>query len=63
MKYFIIDAGEKMSDMAKLVMDKLDKEKAHYLMFITDEEYYIGVEEVNEDHFLDVVNQMKAQLN
>ena len=63
MKYFIIDAGEKMSDMAKLVMNKMDKDESHYLMFITDEEYYIGVEEVNEDHFLDVVNQMKAQLN
>lgn len=61
MSYFIIDSGEKMSHFAKMVMDDLDKEKHHYLMFITDEEYYMAVEQVDEDVFLDTVKLMKEQ--
>jgi len=61
MSYYIIDAGEKMSNLAKLVMDELDKDKHHYLMFITDMDYYIAVEEVDEDSFLDTVKKMKDE--
>jgi hypothetical protein len=63
MKYYIIDAGEKMSSFTRLIMDVLDKEGHHYLMFLTNEEFYLAVEEVNEDAFLDTVAEMKSQLN
>jgi hypothetical protein len=63
MKYYIIDAGEKMSSFTRLIMDVLDKEGHHYLMFLTNEEFYLAVEEVNEDTFLDTVDEMKSQLN
>jgi hypothetical protein len=63
MKYYIIDSGEKMSSFTRLIMDVLDKEGHHYLMFLTNEEFYLAVEEVNEDTFLDTVAEMKSQLN
>jgi hypothetical protein len=63
MKYYIIDAGEKMSSFTRLIMDVLDKQGYHYLMFLTNEEFYLAVEEVNEDTFLDTVAEMKSQLN
>jgi hypothetical protein len=44
-----------------MVMDELDKDKHHYLMFITDEEYYMAVEQVDEDVFLDTVKLMREQ--
>jgi hypothetical protein len=31
-------------------------------MFITDMDYYIAVEQVDEDSFLDTVKKMKEQL-
>jgi hypothetical protein len=63
MKYFIIDTGDKMSSFARLIMDVLDTEGHHYLMFLTNDDFYLAVEEVNEDTFLDTVAEMKAQLN
>jgi hypothetical protein len=63
MKYYIIDAGEKMSSFTRLIMDVLDTEGHHYLMFLTNEEFYLAVEEVNEDTFLDTEAEMKSQLN
>jgi len=63
MKYYIIDTGEKMSLFARLIMDVLNTEGHHYLMFVTNEEFYLAVEEVNEDTFLDTAAEMKSQLN
>lgn len=63
MKYYIIDTGEKMSSFARLIMDVLNTEGHHYLMFVTNEEFYLAVEEVNEDTFLDTAAEMKSQLN
>jgi len=57
MRYYIIDTGKDMSWLASKVEGKLKEEGHHYLMFLTDNDTFLGVEEVTEDEFLDLVKQ------
>jgi hypothetical protein len=59
MRYYIIDTGREMLHLAHEVEDELKKEGLHYLLFLTDNDKFLGVEEVTEDEFLDLVKQSK----
>jgi hypothetical protein len=51
-KYYIIDTGEKMVTIAENLEKLLRKNGHHYVSYLTDLEYYIAIEEVTEDEFL-----------
>ena len=53
MRYFIVDSGENMLDLADMIMQHLKSEHHHYINYLTTEPYYLAVEEVNEDTFLE----------
>lgn len=52
MRYFIVDSGEEMLQLADVVMRTLKDNEFHYINYLTNEPYYLAVEEVNEDTFL-----------
>jgi hypothetical protein len=51
-KFYIIDTGEKMVTIAENLEKLLRKNGHHYVSYLTDLEYYIAIEEVTEDEFL-----------
>ena len=53
MRYYIIDTGEDMVHVAKHVENQMKEEGFHYLLYLTDNPTFLGVEEVTEDVFLD----------
>jgi len=59
MRYYIIDTGKDMSHLASHIETNLKANGFHYLMFLTDNHTFLGVEEVTEDEFLDLVKQSK----
>lgn len=63
MKYFIIDSGERMVELADMVGDRLKKDGHHFIQYLTNQPEYLGVEEVTEDDFLDHYKKVKEELN
>lgn len=59
MKYYIVDCGEHMTDMADFIQEKLRKDGHHYINYLTNEPFYLAVEEVNEDTFLEHFKNIK----
>lgn len=62
-RYYVIDTGRNMSHFVKLIEEKLLSEKAHYVIYLTDQDDYIGIEEVTEDGFLDHYRIANAKNN
>lgn len=54
-KFYIVDSGKEMLPIADKLMKDFKVEGHHYLNYLTDQDYYLAVEEVNEDVFLDHV--------
>jgi hypothetical protein len=52
-RYYIIDTGQKMLEAAKVLEKYCVANKFHYVMYLTGEEYYLAMEELNEEEFLD----------
>lgn len=60
MKYYIVDSGEHMTEMADYIQDNLRKHGHHYINYLTNEPYYLAIEEVNEDTFLEHFKNIKT---
>lgn len=52
-KYFIVDSGKYMTDYADMIMVSLKAKGHHFINYLTDQDFYLAVEEVDEDTFLD----------
>lgn len=53
MRYYIIDSGQDMMHIANNVEAWMKSNEFHYILYLTDNPTFIGVEEVTEDVFLD----------
>lgn len=57
-KYYIIDYGQNVSSLAKIVAASIQATNGHIIMFETDEDKVLCVEEVSEDEFLSMYNDI-----
>jgi hypothetical protein len=53
MKYYLIDHGNQMLEAANAVTDLLTKQGHHYVVYLTDADGLMCVEEIDENEFLD----------
>jgi hypothetical protein len=53
MKYYLIDHGNQMLETANAVTDLLNKQGCHYVVYLTDADGLMCVEEISENEFLD----------
>ena len=52
-KFYIVDCGKCMTEYADLIMATLKENGHHYINYLTDQDYFLAVEELTEDEFLD----------
>jgi hypothetical protein len=52
MRYFILDIGQEMVHFTKVMETYLQESKFHYIIYLTDNPTFLGLEEVTEDEFL-----------
>lgn len=53
MKYYLIDHGNQMLEAANAITDLLTKQGYHYVVYLTDADGLMCVEEISENEFLD----------
>lgn len=53
MRYYLIDYGKEMLEAANAVTDLLTKQECHYVVYLTDADGLMCVEEITENEFLD----------
>jgi hypothetical protein len=53
MKYYLVDHGKEMLEAANAVTDNLTKLGYHYVVYLTDADGLMCVEEISENEFLD----------
>ena len=51
--YYLLDCGKNMTKYAAALEDELKEQKAHVVMYLTDVEGLMCLEEISEDDFLD----------
>jgi hypothetical protein len=51
--YYLLDAGKNMTKFAIALEDELKEQKAHVVMYLTDVDGLMCLEEISEDDFLD----------
>lgn len=61
MRYFIIDIGRKMVKPCQVIQDWCKENGHHFLVYLTDEDHYLSMEETTEDEFLN--HFTKSDLN
>ena len=61
MKYFIIDIGRKMVKPCQVMQEWCKENEYHCIVYLTDEDYYLSMEETTEDEFLN--HFIKSDLN
>jgi len=59
MRYYVIDTGKTMSWLAYKVNEIIKEEGHHPVMFLTNNDTFLGVEEITQDEFLDLIEQSK----
>jgi hypothetical protein len=52
MRYFILDIGQEMVHFTKVMETYLQSNGFHYIIYLTDNPTFLGLEEVTEDEFL-----------
>ena len=52
-KYYLLDAGKNMINFARALADELKTAEAHVVMYLTDVDGLMCLEEITEDEFLD----------
>ena len=63
-KYYIVDYGKEVTDLAQLVINNLREDEHHVLVALTNLEKYLSIEEITQDDFLDYFDLMnKANEN
>ena len=53
MRYYLVDHGKEMLEAANVVTDLLIKQGCHYVVYLTDADGLMCVEEISENEFLD----------
>jgi hypothetical protein len=53
MKYYLIDHGNQMLEAANAVTDLLTKQGHHYVVYLTNADGLMCIEEIDENEFLD----------
>jgi hypothetical protein len=53
MRYYLVDHGKEMIEAANAVTDYLTKLGCHYVVYLTDADGLMCVEEIDENEFLD----------
>ena len=53
MKYYLIDHGKEMLETAMAVTDQFTKQGYHYIVYLTDADGLMCVEQISENEFLD----------
>ena len=51
--YYLLDCGKNMTKYAMALEDELKEQKAHVVMYLTDVDGLMCLEEISEDDFLD----------
>jgi len=51
--YYLLDCGKNMTKYAMALEDELKEQKAHVVMYLTDVDGLMCLEEISEDEFLD----------
>jgi hypothetical protein len=51
--YYLLDAGKNMTKFATALVDEMKAVDAHVVMYLTDVEGLMCLEEISEDEFLD----------
>ena len=53
MKYYLVDHGKQMIEACNAVTDLLTKQGHHYVVYLTNADGLMCVEEIDENEFLD----------
>jgi len=62
-RFFIIDSGEKMLSIAETIEDAMRKNNYHFVSYLTSQDHYLAVEEIDEDEFLNHFKKYKENAN
>lgn len=52
MRYFILDTGKEMTHFTLAMETYLQENGFHYIIYLTDNPTFLGLEEIDEDEFL-----------
>jgi hypothetical protein len=58
--YYLLDAGKNMTRFAMALEDELKEMDAHVVMYLTDVDGLMCLEEITEDDFLDHYSNKKT---
>ena len=53
MKYYLVDHGKQMLEAASVLTDFFTNQGHHYVVYLTDQDGLMCVEEISENEFLD----------
>jgi hypothetical protein len=53
MKYYLVDYGKQMLEAATILTDFLTSQGHHYVVYLTNAEGLMCIEEIDENEFLD----------
>lgn len=59
--YYLLDAGKNMTKFAMALEDELKEQKAHVVMYLTNVDGLMCLEEISEDDFLDHYSNKKTK--
>jgi hypothetical protein len=62
-KFYIIDSGEKVLGITEQIESYMQKKGYHYVSYLTSQDHYLAVEEVDEDEFLNHFSKYKENAN
>ena len=62
-RYFIVDSGEKMLSIAETIEDAMRKNGYHFVSYLTSQDHYLAIEEIDEDEFLNHFKKYKENAN
>jgi hypothetical protein len=66
LNYYLIEYGDSVEPLARIVCNSITACSGHVIMINTDDEKYMGVEKLTEDEFLDIckdINRNSINLN
>jgi len=62
MKYFVLDYGKDMIHEGKILTDYLERNDFHHIIYLTNADNLICMEEVDEDEFLNHFKNTKQNV-
>ena len=62
-RFFIIDTGEKMLSIAETIEEAMRKNGYHFVSYLTSQDHYLAIEEIDEDEFLNHFKKYKENAN